>query len=158
MLYSIKITVGKQCQLIFCQIRSCLKISVMLSKKRIIAYCIRTATDKNGRSRTKTGNNGQILLCSLHCRHTCCYYAGLYGIPLSIVQSIVGHMTPEMTKHYSAHASLSAKREQMRQLPEFMMLTGLKTRDFEAAEREELHRLISTLPIEKVRELLKELR
>ena len=86
------------------------------------------------------------------------YYAGLYGIPLSIVQSIVGHMTPEMTKHYSAHASLSAKREQMRQLPEFMMLTGLETRDFEAAEREELQALISTLPIEKVRELLKMLR
>ena len=63
-----------------------------------------------------------------------------------------------MTKHYSAHASLSAKREQMRQLPEFMMLTGLKTRDDETAEREELHRLISTLPIEKVRKILKELR
>ena len=67
-------------------------------------------------------------------------------------------MTPEMTKHYSAHVSLSTKREQMRQLPEFMMLTGLETRDFEAADREELHRLISTLPIEKVRELLKKLR
>ena len=92
------------------------------------------------------------------CRHTFCYYAGLYGIPLSIVQSIVGHMTPEMTKHYSAHASLSAKREQMCQLPEFMMLTGSETRDFDAAEREELQALISTLPIEKVRQLLKELR
>ena len=63
-----------------------------------------------------------------------------------------------MTKHYSAHASLSAKREQMRQLPEFMMLTGLETRDGESADREELHRLISTLPIEKVRKILKELR
>ena len=92
------------------------------------------------------------------CRHTFCYYAGLYGIPLSIVQSIVGHMTPEMTKHYSAHASLSAKREQMRQLPEFMMLSGMESRDFEAAEREELQALISTLPIEKVRQLLQELR
>ena len=70
------------------------------------------------------------------CRHTFCYYAGLYGIPLTIVQSIVGHMTPEMAKHYSAHASLSAKREQMRQLPEFMMLTGLETRDGESTERE----------------------
>ena len=46
----------------------------------------------------------------------------------------------------------------MRQLPEFMMLTGLETRDLEAAEREYLHRLISTLPIEKVRELLEMLR
>ena len=36
--------------------------------------------------------------------------------------------------------------------------TGLETREDESAEREELHRLISTLPIEKVRELLEELR
>ena len=67
-------------------------------------------------------------------------------------------MTPEMTKHYSAHASLSAKREQMRQLPEFMMLSSMGTRDIEAAEREELQARISTLPIEKVRQILQELR
>jgi len=36
--------------------------------------------------------------------------------------------------------------------------TGLETREDESAEREELHRLISSLPIEKVRELLEELR
>ena len=59
---------------------------------------------------------------------------------------------------YTVSLYLSAKREQMRQLPEFMMLTGLETRDDESADREELHRLISTLPIEKVRELLKMLR
>ena len=105
------------------------------------------------------GRSRAVSVKDLHsCRHTFCYYAGLYGIPLSIVQSIVGHMTPEMTKHYSAHASLSAKREQMRQLPEFMMLSGMESRDFEAAEREELQALISTLPIEKVRQLLQELR
>ena len=110
-------------------------------------------------TKTLEGRSRAVSVKDLHsCRHTFCYYAGLYGIPLSIVQSIVGHMTPEMTKHYSAHASLSAKREQMRQLPEFMMLTGLETRDDESADREELHRLISTIPIEKVRELLKELR
>ena len=105
------------------------------------------------------GRSRAVSVKDLHsCRHTFCYYAGLYGIPLSIVQSIVGHMTPEMTKYYSAHASLSAKREQMRQLPEFMMLSGMESRDFEAAEREELQALISTLPIEKVRQLLEELR
>ena len=122
--------------------------------KQFLENKCRIATTKilEGRSRA-------VSVKDLHsCRHTFCYYAGLYGIPLSIVQSIVGHMTPEMTKHYSAHASLSAKREQMRQLPEFMMLTGLETRDDESADREELHRLISSLPIEKVRELLEELR
>ena len=38
------------------------------------------------------------------------------------------------------------------------MLTGIEARDSEAADREELQALISTLPIEKVRTLLKELR
>ena len=36
--------------------------------------------------------------------------------------------------------------------------TSLETRDDETAEREELRRLISTLHIEKVRKILKELR
>ena len=122
--------------------------------KQFLENKCRIATTK-----TLEGRSRAVSVKDLHsCRHTFCYYAGLYGIPLSIVQSIVGHMTPEMTKHYSAHASLSAKREQMRQLPEFMMLSSMGTRDIEAAEREELQALISTLPIEKVRQLLQELR
>ena len=39
-----------------------------------------------------------------------------------------------------------------------MMLSGMEARDFEAADREELQSLISTFPIEKVRQLLEELR
>ena len=35
-------------------------------------------------------------------------------------------MTPEMTKHYSAHASLEVKREKMKQLPAFMALRPSK--------------------------------
>ena len=122
--------------------------------KQFLENKCRIATTK-----TLEGRSRAVSVKDLHsCRHTFCYYAGLYGIPLSIVQSIVGHMTPEMTKHYSAHASLSAKREQMRQLPEFMMLSSMGTRDIEAAEREELQARISTLPIEKVRQILQELR
>ena len=55
------------------------------------------------------------------------------------------------TFHFAGCVSNADRKvEQMRQLPEFMMLTGLETRDFEAAEREDLHRLISTLLIENV--------
>ena len=36
-------------------------------------------------------------------RHTFCSMAGAVGIPLTVVQSIVGHMTPAMTKLYSRH-------------------------------------------------------
>ena len=66
-------------------------------------------------------------------------------------------MTPEMTKHYSAHASMEAKREKMKQLPEFMMLTGVASTSAEEPEREELLALVNRLPIEKIRKILKDL-
>lgn len=43
-------------------------------------------------------------------RHCFCYYAGLRGVPLPVVQSIVGHMTQAMTKHYQSHADREARR------------------------------------------------
>ena len=36
-------------------------------------------------------------------RHTFCSIAGVCGIPEPVVRSIVGHMTPEMTRLYSRH-------------------------------------------------------
>lgn len=55
-------------------------------------------------------------------RHTFCYFAGVAGIPLVVVQSIVGHMTPEMTAHYAAHADRRTKREKLAALPCFRSL------------------------------------
>lgn len=69
------------------------------------------------------GRTRAVSIKDLHsCRHSFCYYAGLYGIPMNIVQGIVGHLTPEMTKLYSNHASLEAKREKMQLLPDFLNL------------------------------------
>lgn len=69
------------------------------------------------------GRNRAVSVKDLHsCRHSFCYYAGLNGIPMNIVQGIVGHLTPEMTKLYSNHASLEAKREKMQLLPDFLNL------------------------------------
>lgn len=53
------------------------------------------------------------------------------GIPLAVVQSIVGHMTPEMTALYTVPAALP----QISAEP----------------ERAELHKLADSLPIETVR-------
>jgi len=100
------------------------------------------------------GRQRAISVKDLHsCRHTFCYYAGLRGIPLSVVQSIVGHMSPEMTKHYSAHATLEAKRQNMRLMADFMGLA--EARSDSEPEREELKRLADSLPIEKIREMLR---
>ena len=59
-------------------------------------------------------------------RHTFCYFAGVAGIPLVIVQSIVGHMTPEMTAHYTAHADIKTKRDMMKRLPSFTKLLPVR--------------------------------
>lgn len=89
------------------------RIKTFLENKCHIA----TTVKPSGRSRS-------VSIKDLHsCRHSFCYYAGLYGIPMNIVQGIVGHLTQEMTRLYSNHASLEAKREKMQLLPDFMNLS-----------------------------------
>jgi len=74
-------------------------------------------------TRKPAGQTRSISVKDLHsCRHTFCYYAGMYGMPMTVVQSIVGHMTPEMTKLYSAHATLEDKRAKMQLMPDFMSM------------------------------------
>ena len=104
-------------------------------------------------TRTPEGRTRAISVKDLHsCRHTFCYYAGLAGIPLAIVQAIVGHMSPEMTKHYQAHATLEDKRRGMERLSFFK--TEALPAAVEEPERTELRSLINTLPIELIRKML----
>ena len=104
-------------------------------------------------TRKPEGRTRAISVKELHsCRHTFCYYAGLAGIPLSVVQSIVGHMSPEMTKHYSDHAITEDKRRGMERLS-FFTQDALPAVAAEP-ERAELHGLIDAIPIELVREML----
>jgi integrase len=55
-------------------------------------------------------------------RHTFAYLAGIHGIPLPIVQSILGHMSPEMTSMYSDHATAEAKQMHLSKLPDYLSL------------------------------------
>ena len=104
-------------------------------------------------TRTPEGRTRAISVKDLHsCRHTFCYYAGLAGIPLAIVQAIVGHMSPEMTKHYQAHATLEDKRRGMERLS-FFKPEALPAA-VEEPERTELRSMINTLPIELIRKML----
>ena len=52
-------------------------------------------------------------------RHCFCYYAGLKGVPLPVIQSIVGHLSSDMTKHYQQHADKVARQKGM------LMMSGL---------------------------------
>ena len=79
---------------------------------------IKTTKKVPGRSRAVSIKDVHSL------RHTFCYFAGVAGIPLVVVQSIVGHMTPEMTAHYTSHADRKTKREKLAALPCFKALTN----------------------------------
>lgn len=88
--------------------------------KRFLEEDLKIATTKkvDGRSRAVSIKDVHSL------RHTFCYFAGVAGIPLVVVQSIVGHMTPEMTAHYTAHADRKTKREKLSMLPYFDSMTA----------------------------------
>lgn len=53
-------------------------------------------------------------------RHTFAYLAAVNNIPLPVVQSILGHFSPEMTKAYSNHATAQAKADFMRMVPDYI--------------------------------------
>ncbi len=55
-------------------------------------------------------------------RHTFVYLAALHGWPLPVVQAIVQHSSPAMTRIYMSHADAKEKEKYFRQVPEY--LTG----------------------------------
>ena len=59
-------------------------------------------------------------------RHTFAYLAGVHGLPLPIVQSILGHMSPEMTKLYSDHATEQDKQLHLQRLPDYLSIEASK--------------------------------
>lgn len=97
-------------------------------------------------------------------RHTFVYLAAVNGIPLPIVQGIVGHVSPEMTKYYMNHAGREEKSQYLSQLPEYFFSSpgpdvalpyensAMYLKD--DSPREKLAELAYSLPIEKIRELL----
>jgi len=89
-------------------------------------------------------------------RHTFCYFAGVHGIPLSIVQSIVGHMTPEMTRHYQSHADRKTKHDMMEKMPDLLSLPVIPALDTEdAALRREAAALLELATTDQLKAVIK---
>ena len=87
-----------------------------------ITYRVKNFLEGIGIKTTKkvAGRGRAVSIKDVHSlRHTFCYFAGVAGIPLVVVQSILGHMTPEMTAHYTAHADRKIKLEKLSGLPCF---------------------------------------
>lgn len=59
-------------------------------------------------------------------RHTFAYLAAIHNIPLPIVQSILGHMTSEMTKMYMDHAGMEVKQKMLSQMPNYLHAEEIK--------------------------------
>lgn len=92
-----------------------------------ISYRVKKFLEDLGIKTTKKvpGRSRAVSIKDVHSlRHTFCYFAGVAGIPLVVVQSIVGHMTPEMTAHYTSHADRKTKREKLAALPCFKALSN----------------------------------
>ena len=75
---------------------------------------IKTSRAIEGRSRVASVKDIHSL------RHTFVYLAALHGVPFPVVQSVVGHMSPEMTKRYMDHATDQAKQEQLARIPDYL--------------------------------------
>lgn len=81
--------------------------------------------------------------------------AGCYQIPLPVVQSVLGHMSPEMTKYYQAHADREAKERYLGQMPNLLGTDEIPKLNLPmSSAREELLDLIGSLPEETVPEVL----
>ena len=75
---------------------------------------IESTRDVPGRSRRASVRDIHSL------RHTFAYMAALAGIPLPVVQSVLGHMDSKMTQDYMNHASAQAKQKYLATLPDYL--------------------------------------
>lgn len=122
-----------------------------------ISYRVKTFLERLGIQTTRTARNRSRAssVKDVHSlRHTFAYMAGCYQIPLPIVQSILGHMSPEMTKHYQAHADRKAKEKYLAKMPDFLSSSDKPLLTNSEPERDQLEQLIKQLPIEDIRTIL----
>jgi integrase len=89
-------------------------------KKVLSSLEINATREIEGRTRKASTKDAHSL------RHTFVYLAAMHNVPLPIVQSILGHMSPEMTKMYMDHAGGDAsKHKYFKGMSEAMAVKGL---------------------------------
>jgi integrase len=128
-------------------------------KKKLEQLEIKTTKIPEGRSRAVSIKDVHSL------RHSFCYYAGLYNVPLAIVQSVVGHMSPEMTKHYTMHATTSDIKKAFENIPDIFgvldsspMVQQLPEATELEPERKELMEFVHSLPLDKIKDILSQIK
>ena len=125
-----------------------------------ISYRIKSFLEGLGIKTTRKieGRSRAVSVKDLHSlRHTFAYLAGCYQIPLPVVQSILGHMSSEMTKHYQAHADRTAKEKYLSQMPNFLEISSDK-KELQTSiepERIRLQEIVKILPLSSIEKILK---
>ena len=113
-----------------------------------VSYRIKEFLESIGIKTTRTpeGRTRAVSIKDLHsCRHTVAKRFADAGVSLVTAQSILGHMSPEMTKHYMAHTTYEDKQKAM------AAISNTDTR------RLELINKLSALPTATLEKLLKRL-
>lgn len=111
-----------------------------------------------------TVNNGtrNVSVKDLHsCRHTFIFRATLAGLPLPIIEQLVGHADVEMTKHYMRHANRADVRKH---LSNYHVLScesdiiDITAEDVTNEARKEAINIINQMSNEEIEEFLKNYR
>ena len=119
-------------------------------KKFLASLDISTSKTTETRSRAVSTKAAHAM------RHTFAYLAGVYNIPLPIVQSVLGHMSPKMTELYQKHADRKNKALFFQNMP-YLLWAKIEAKaiDNPLNIREELHRIIDTMEINQLENLFK---
>ena len=105
-----------------------------------------TAKDGEGRGAAQYGAHSF--------RHSFVSFCASAGVPLAVVQQIVGHGSPAMTEHYF-NASRDAKQAAIEALPDIGAEVPQQPKDITAdALRMKAHDLLDKLPIDAIREII----
>ena len=73
--------------------------------------------------RTVAGRDRQVSVKDIHSlRHTWAYMAAIHDVPFPVVQAVLGHGSPRISRIYTDHATDKVKRETLLRRPDY--LTG----------------------------------
>lgn len=134
--------------------------TIYLNNPSGISYRVKAFLERLGIKTTKKveGRDRAVSVKDVHSlRHSFCYYAGLAGIPLMIVQNVVGHMTLELTKHYQAHASREITRQKLMQMPDIMdfpVQPVLPVLDIEELRKELINIIGNSMDTDKIKQCI----
>ena len=101
-----------------------------------ISYRVKKLLEELDIKTTKSieGRSTNISIKDIHSlRHNFVWDAAEHGVPLPIIQSVVGHMTPKMTRIYADHATDKAKKEQL-QIPNYLGLPEAQNNNSEQSK------------------------